>query len=119
MTRRRCFCVGITVAFAFLVLSTAHQEKSAAQIREHRFITVSGTWRGGEVVTGLDPEEMWVKRGTTVTWVNESEADIQMKFFDGEDCKEVRAKAVGQLINRRKCLVTVDFKSTPLEPLGL
>jgi hypothetical protein len=75
-----------------------------------RMINIKGNWDKCEAKTQIDPDELMVDRGTTVTWINESQSEVKIKFGKGTNCEEVNPKAMGWRLNRNvdpnKCFVT-------------
>jgi hypothetical protein len=79
---------------------------------DERMILIKGRWDKGEVKTQVDPNELMVDRGTRVTWINQSQSEVKIKFGKGTNCEEVDSKAIGWRLNRNfdpnKCFVTRD-----------
>ena len=71
-------------------------------------VIIYGNWEGSEGVTRLEPRELVVGRGDTVTWINDSPTEVKFKFGKDLKCKEVSWKAFGFRLEPDKCYVTKD-----------
>jgi len=96
---------------SLLLFSQGTAVAQRAPVQE-RMINIKGSWDKGEVKTQIDPNELTVDRGTTVTWINESQSEVKIKFGKGTNCEEVNSKAIGGRLNKNinptKCFVTRD-----------
>ena len=96
---------------SLLLFSQGTAVAQRAPVQE-RMINIKGSWDKGEVKTQIDPNELTVDRGTTVTWINESQSEVKIKFGKGTNCEEVNSKAMGGRLNRnidpKRCFVTKD-----------
>lgn len=77
-----------------------------------QMIYIKGSWDKGEAKTQIDPNELRVDRGTRVTWINQSQSEVKIKFGKGTNCEEVNSKSIGWKLNRNldpnECFVTKD-----------
>lgn len=58
---------------------------------------------------GLDTRELWIDRYTEVTWINDSNSSVRIRFGKGLNCKEVSASAfpaLGIRMQPDRCFVT-------------
>ena len=119
MIRKEIFLMG-NILILIISLSLVNQGMVVAQgvPPVERTISINGSWDKGEVKTQVDPDQLEVDRGTRVTWINQSQSEVKIKFGQGTDCEKVNSKAIGWRLNRnidpRKCFVTSDS----LRPAG-
>jgi hypothetical protein len=66
-------------------------------------ITIHGGFDGNNAVTWLDPRELRVGRGETVIWINESQADLRIKFGGDSGCETVPIKSFGWRLVPDRC----------------
>ena len=113
MIRKEILLIGnIIILIASLLLASQGTVVAQGISVDERMINIKGSWDKGEVKTQIDPNELTVDRGTTVTWINESQSEVKIKFGKGTNCEEVNSKAMGGRLNRnvdpKKCFVTRD-----------
>ncbi len=113
MIRNEILLIGNAFVFIASLLLASHGTVVAHGIlTEERMIIIKGTWDKDEAKTQVDPNELSVDRGTTVTWINESEAEVKIKFGEGTNCQEVHSKSMGGRLNAnvdpKRCFVTRD-----------
>ena len=75
--------------------------------REH-IIAIKGELGDNRVITQIDPKEVSVGTGDSVTWINESQIEVRIKFGKGTECKKVSLKALGWRLEPDKCFETED-----------
>ena len=104
--------IGNFILIASLLLASQGTVVAKGIPLDERMININGSWDKGEVKTQVDPHELTVDRGTTVTWINESQSEVKIKFGKGTNCQEVHSKAMGGRLNRnvdpKRCFVTRD-----------
>jgi plastocyanin len=92
--------------------TTASPELIAQMLRTpHRdyIIAIKGDLSdNNSLITSLDPREVRAGRGDPVTWINESRAEVKMKFGKAPPCKSVTLKALGWRMEPDKCYETED-----------
>jgi plastocyanin len=71
-------------------------------------ITVQGKFSDSHFLTKLDPREISVGRGDPVTWINESQTEVKIKFGKGAQCRKVSVKSMGWRLEPDKCYETED-----------
>ena len=71
-------------------------------------ITIQGKFTESSSFTTLDPREVSVGRGDPVTWINESQTEVKMKFGKGTQCRKVSVKTLGWRLEPEKCYETED-----------
>ena len=112
MTRKTFLLIGNFILIASLLLPSQGTVVAQGISVDERMINIKGSWDKSEVKTQIDPNELTVDRGTTVTWINESQSEVKIKFGKGTNCEEVNSKAMGRRlngnINPKKCFVTRD-----------
>ncbi len=113
MTRKETLLIGNIFVFMAILLLVSQGAVVAQGIPlVERMINIKGSWDKGKAKTQIDPNELTVDRGTTVTWINESQSEVKIKFGKGSNCEEVNSKAMGGRLNRnvdpKKCFVTRD-----------
>ena len=113
MIRKEIFLMGnILILIISLVLVNQGMVVAQGVPPVERTISINGSWDKGEVKTQVDPDQLEVDRGTRVTWINQSQSEVKIKFGQGTDCEKVNSKAIGWRLNRNinpnKCFVTRD-----------
>ena len=112
MIRREILLIENFILIAILLLASQGTVVAQGISVDERMINIKGSWDKGEVKTQIDPNELTVDRGTTVTWINESQSEVKIKFGKGTNCEEVNSKAIGGRLNKninpQKCFVTGD-----------
>ena len=110
--RKEILLIGNFILIASLLLFSQGTVVAQGSLLDERMINIKGRWDKGEAKTQIDPNELTVDRGTTVTWINESQSEVKIKFGKGTNCEEVNSKAMGGRLNRNvdpnKCFVTGD-----------
>jgi plastocyanin len=111
--RKEILLIGnIIILIASLLLVSQGTVVAQRITPDERMILIKGSWDKGEVKTQIDPIELTVDRGTRVTWINQSQSEVKIKFGEGTNCEEVDSKAIGWRLNRNinpnKCFVTRD-----------
>ena len=100
------------ILIAILLLASQGTVVAQGISVDERMINIKGSWDKGEAKTQIDPNELTVDRGTTVTWINESQSEVKIKFGRGTNCEEVSSKSMGWKLNRnvdpKRCFVTKD-----------
>ncbi len=77
--------------------------------QEARIIRIYGDFTTGKpAVTRLEPQETWIKKGTTVVWHNLSNKEVRILFPKGKECQEATGARVLWKLDSRACLFT-DF----------
>ncbi len=71
-------------------------------------ITIKGEVSDNNLITSLNPREVRAGSGDIVTFVNDSQVEVRMKFGKGAGCKEVSVKALGWRLESGKCYETKD-----------
>jgi len=71
-------------------------------------IAIQGSFDGSNTVTWLDPKELRAGRGETVVWINESQADIKIKFGSDSKCETVAIKSLGRRLVPDRCFESKD-----------
>ena len=83
-----------------------------AESPPEKLIMIYGSWDKSEVPAQVDPNKLWIGRGKIVTWINESESEVKIKFGKGPKCEEIASKAMGITLNMtldpNRCFVTRD-----------
>jgi hypothetical protein len=59
-----------------------------------------------EPTARIEPDLLWVGRGSTVIWANMSQADIKISFPKGEECKKATAAMINWGLGAEGCLIT-------------
>ena len=117
MDRRTIFLIGWTVSLFMMGLSPVYSGEDTAlsqrvaqgrRIPRDYIIAIQGNFDGDQGVVALDPRDLRVGRGDNVTWINESNVEVKMKFGKGTDCKEVSVKALGWNLDPERCFETKD-----------
>ncbi len=113
MIRKEIIWIGNAFLIAASLLLAGHGAVVAHGIlSEERVIIIRGTWDKDEAKTQVDPNELSVDRGTIVTWINESQTEVKIKFGKGTNCQEVHSKSMGgrlnSNVNPKRCFVTRD-----------
>jgi hypothetical protein len=78
---------------------------------------IHGSWEGKNLTPQLDPQVLWIDRFTEVTWINDSQSDVKIKFGKDAHCREVTSAAfpaLGVRLDPHKCFVT----SNSITPKG-
>jgi len=92
--------------------ATASPEVIAQMLRTpHRdhIIAIKGESSDNNLlITSLDPRELGVGRGDPVTWINESQVEVRMRFGKEMPCKRVPLKALAWRMEPNKCYETED-----------
>lgn len=99
----------ITVSMVMGFSLTASGQGSG---KDARMVRVYGSVAEGKLITGLEPDEIWVGRHTTLVWVNMSDVDIKIIFLEGERCKVSTAPAKGMILDSKACYIT-DYTVPP------
>jgi hypothetical protein len=71
-------------------------------------ITIKGEVSENKLITKLDPREVRAGSADIVTFVNDSQVEVRIKFGKGTGCKEVSVKALGWRLEPGKCYETKD-----------
>lgn len=71
-------------------------------------ITIKGEVSDNKLITRLDPREVRAGTADVVTFVNDSQVEVRIKFGKGTGCKEVPVKALGWRLETGKCYETKD-----------
>lgn len=117
MDRRTIFLIGWAVSFFLMDLSPIYSGEDTAfpqrvaqgrGISRDYIIAIQGNFDGDQGVVALDPRDLRVGRRDNVTWINESNAEVKMKFGKGTDCKEVSVKSLGWNLDPERCFETKD-----------
>ncbi len=114
MRRKGIFLIGYGILG--IILGGLLPFNGSAQVMRTPFreyiITIEGELSGNNLVTRLDPREVQVGRGDPVTWINESQVEVRMRFGKGTECRKVSVKALGWRLEPDKCYETEDTLKT-------
>ncbi len=111
MRRSRTFLIGCTLfCLAVYLLSYNARETTAQIVRTPReyIIAIKGDLSDTSLITGLSPREVSVGRGDPVTWINESQVAVRMRFGKGTQCRQVSVRSLGWRLEPDKCYETKD-----------
>ncbi len=112
MIGKRSFIAGGNILILTAILLLGSRGAALAESPPERLVMIYGHWDKTEVSTEIDPSKLWTGRGNTVTWINESQSEVKIKFGKGAKCEEVASKAMSMTLNRtldpNKCFVTQD-----------
>lgn len=123
MDKKTIFLIGWAVSLFMMGTSLVYSREDTAlsqrvaqgrRIPRDHIIAIQGNFDGEQGMVALDPKELRVGRDDNVTWINESNAEVKMKFGKGAGCKEVSVKALGWNLDPEKCYETKDS----LKPKG-
>ena len=77
--------------------------------QEARVIRIHGDFIAGKpAVTRVEPQETWIKKGTTIVWHNLSNKEVKILFPKGKECQEATGARILWKLDSRACLFT-DF----------
>jgi plastocyanin len=111
MTRKRSFFAAGVVLLGAMLLVLSDLLPANAQEGETRLIRVYGGFGQSEGVTTnvfrIEPETLWVKKGTVVIWVNAARSTdcLKILFEDGKKCEDVTDAPSG-FLSEGPCYVT-------------
>ncbi len=115
MRRNSIFLIGCTLfCLAVCLLSYNARETTAQIVRTPReyIITIKGDLGDANLITGLSPREVSAGRGDPVTWINESQIPVRMRFGKGTQCRKVSVRSLGWRLEPDKCYETEDTLKT-------
>jgi hypothetical protein len=73
--------------------------------QETMIIRVYGAFDKAPMVR-IEPDLLWVGRGSTVIWTNMSQTDIKVNFPKGEECKKATSAMINWGLGAEGCLIT-------------
>ncbi len=115
MRRNRISPIGCTLFCLAVCLLPCNPRETTAQIvrtpREY-ILVIKGDLSDANLITGLSPREVSVGRGDPVTWINESQVAVRMRFGKGTQCRRVSVKSFGWRLEPEKCYETEDTLKT-------
>ena len=97
----------VLIGLAFIFSSSIFMlDQSMLNAEECRLIRIHGD-PGGQVPFGLEPETIYINKGTCVIWVNFARVqEVQVVFEEGKVCKDVTTGPVGFKLDEHNCYVT-------------
>ena len=99
--------LGLILVFSMGLL-TVGQVIAAGQgygASETKIVRVYGAF-DKEPMVRIEPDLLWVGRGSTVVWSNMSQAEIKVNFPKGEECKKATAAMINWGLGAEGCLIT-------------
>jgi len=115
MSQNRIFLIGSTLFCLAVCLLPSNAREATAQIvrtpREY-IIVIKGDVSDANLITGLSPREVSAGRGDPVTWINESQVEVRMRFGKGTQCRKVSVRSLGWRLEPDKCYETEDTLKT-------
>jgi len=111
MTGKRCFISAGLLLLVATILVLSGFRPASAQEGETRLIRIYGGFGHSEGATTdvfrIEPETLWVKKGTVVIWVNSARSTdcLKILFEDGKKCEDVTDSPSGFLAEG-PCYVT-------------
>ena len=72
-------------------------------------IVIKGTFEEGKTFTWIEQRELRAGRGDSVVFINESQANIKLRFGEGSSCEEVPKKSLDWRLRPNRCFETKDL----------
>jgi hypothetical protein len=91
MNRKKLFLIGSVLILSFLLVTQIMS--TARAIDDFEIPPLLPTPRIIMILDkGLDTQVLSIDRYTEVTWINDSQSDVKIKFGKGTQCKEVSSE---------------------------
>ena len=107
MNRKKIFLIGSVLILSFLLVTQIMS--TARAIDDFEIPPLLPTPRIIMILDeGLDTRVLSIDRYTEVTWINDSQRDVKIKFGKGTQCKEVSSEVfpeLGARLDPDKCFV--------------
>ena len=103
MNQKKLFiAVGLTFVLAMIILLA---KQGAINAQDCRLIRIQGMETHESI--RVEPESLWISKGTCVIWVNRAAApEVKIVFEDGKKCSSVSEAPTGFSLDHENCYVT-------------
>jgi len=100
--------LSVAVVLALILgLTTLLKNQETISAQECRLIRLYGGVAGNVAEIRIEPNSIWISKGTCVIWSNWVRTDeVKVVFEDGKKCEDVTDAPVGFSMNADNCYVT-------------